>query len=1233
MPNNMSTTKGSQLQIIFLLFLIFTAQQTSAATKTCTGTGSWNTSGTWSPSGVPSSSDDVIITGNFTVSVNITTATCKSLNINSGSTLTIPNNKKLTISGAAGITANGTLDINSGDLTLSTSGATFTIGAAGVVNWLPKTNTLAGATLFTNGTENFSSTSTLKISSWYNYAVPLKNVISGGFGNLTITTLSGGTLYTWQMMNTFHTNPVAGTLTIDNGYVVLDNSNTITTTTIGNIVLNTAFSYLDCYNGTRSTAFTVTTNNLTITGGELDCFYTAGIGTCTFNVTGNLTITAGGLFIGANGNNGTVTLNVSGNATLTKSGIYGVNSGTGNFTLAITGNFTLLKSGATYSEYYGIIDGTGNTTLTVGGNFSHQGYSSFIFNSGVTGMGNGNATCTIGGTFSQSDGNLSGIWNLTTYTAGVCNFTAGNINFTGGVFMVHYGCSAATIINTLTVNGNLSVSYSNSTDIFRGIGLSSLNSTDNGASFVLVVNGNTLFSGNLSGEFTSSAATGNETITTDGSLTVSGGNNRFDYSTGATTWNHGGNISVSAGTLFLSATTGTATINVAGNIILTGGTSSLKGNTGNCTLSVNGNFDQSAGTFFVYNNAASSSTGNIATTINGNFSQAGGILNYSNNTSNTGDLDINLKGANYNLAGTGSIITAGAGTGTLFGKLNFNRAGTMTFARTSSTHNIQQVKQNVKSGCTLQLSLEDLQIASHNTAATDFLKVESGGVLDMGNARIYSNLTNTNSGCRVESGGTLKTANTEGLYNGTNTATVNSAGNMDYYLDANSIVEYNGINNQVVTGIGNGIATGVQHKYGILKINFQGTPDTEYAYPIAGNIFVRTQLNLTAGELNLDNNYITIESGSGNAITRTNGYIKSETNAAVNGSIIKWKNMSSGLHVFPFGKNSTTYIPVSFTLNTGAGNDVEISTRATGNDNTPFTGVSNVTAVTNLDKSGSDVSISNVIDRWWIINAPSVTADIILSYAGTENTISPANLLGSMMAQSWDGLRWGTPFGSGTGVTSGVGTVAALGVNTFSPIVLVSGSGALPIKLLNFDVRVENKIGKLDWSTSEEKDNDYFIIERSKDAKSFSKIGRIEGAGNSNTVQNYSFEDSQPYPGINYYRLKQTDFNGDFSYSPIKSIRLDDKISSEAQIKVNSVGPNPFKSNFSVNYQSATEKQIEFSLYNSSGQKVFHESTNASSGDNKFDYVDENHLPPGNYILNVISGTEKLTIKLIKSEY
>jgi hypothetical protein len=94
----------------------------------------------------------------------------------------------------------------------------------------------------------------------------------------------------------------------------------------------------------------------------------------------------------------------------------------------------------------------------------------------------------------------------------------------------------------------------------------------------------------------------------------------------------------------------------------------------------------------------------------------------------------------------------------------------------------------------------------------------------------------------------------------------------------------------------------------------------------------------------------------------------------------------------------------------------------------------------------------------------------------------------------------------------------------------------LPIELLYFNGKFNGKYNELKWSTATETNNDYFTIEKSKDGINWNKVIEVDGAGNSTSTLNYTFNDYSFSNTINYYRLKQTDFDGKFKYSNIIAI-------------------------------------------------------------------------------------------------
>lgn len=110
-------------------------------------------------------------------------------------------------------------------------------------------------------------------------------------------------------------------------------------------------------------------------------------------------------------------------------------------------------------------------------------------------------------------------------------------------------------------------------------------------------------------------------------------------------------------------------------------------------------------------------------------------------------------------------------------------------------------------------------------------------------------------------------------------------------------------------------------------------------------------------------------------------------------------------------------------------------------------------------------------------------------------------------------------------------------ISPTNPGGLCDSPSTLPVQFSDFQVVADNKATKITFSTAIEINNDYFSIERSDDGTNYETVGTIKGAGNSNVDQDYSFVDKNPLPGQSYYRVKQTDFDGAFNYSIVRSVR------------------------------------------------------------------------------------------------
>ncbi len=94
----------------------------------------------------------------------------------------------------------------------------------------------------------------------------------------------------------------------------------------------------------------------------------------------------------------------------------------------------------------------------------------------------------------------------------------------------------------------------------------------------------------------------------------------------------------------------------------------------------------------------------------------------------------------------------------------------------------------------------------------------------------------------------------------------------------------------------------------------------------------------------------------------------------------------------------------------------------------------------------------------------------------------------------------------------------------------------LPVLLNEFTAQKEENSVLLKWTTAQEINSSRFVVEKSRDGRTWRDIGSVNAAGNSTSISNYNFYDNAPFSGVNYYRLKQIDRDGRFVYSSVKTV-------------------------------------------------------------------------------------------------
>lgn len=298
---------------------------------------------------------------------------------------------------------------------------------------------------------------------------------------------------------------------------------------------------------------------------------------------------------------------------------------------------------------------------------------------------------------------------------------------------------------------------------------------------------------------------------------------------------------------------------------------------------------------------------------------------------------------------------------------------------------------------------------------------------------------------------------------------------------------------------------------------------------------------------------------------------------------------------FPIGKSPIGYAPVGISGLTSAttfqaeyfsGTPVDTMTRAMGIDH--------VSAI-----------------EYWTLSRTSGTSNAIvaLSWRGSSNVTDPSSLL----LARYDGSQWVDHPATADAMASTITTNSP--VTSFSDFTLGSSlplpANPLPVELLYFNATVTGDEVLLEWSTATESDNDFFVVEKTKDGLNFEEVAKIDGAGNSSFILKYQTLDENPYPGKSYYRLQQVDFSGHFSYSDLV------QVSFESNGFTWNIYPNPvYDQVVNVAFSTPSATDIELRLVDVTGKVHFRTILTGDAVALPYD------LAPGAYFLVAASNGE-----------
>ncbi|OFY37437.1 MAG: hypothetical protein A2W91_15100 [Bacteroidetes bacterium GWF2_38_335] len=395
-----------------------------------------------------------------------------------------------------------------------------------------------------------------------------------------------------------------------------------------------------------------------------------------------------------------------------------------------------------------------------------------------------------------------------------------------------------------------------------------------------------------------------------------------------------------------------------------------------------------------------------------------------------------------------------------------------------------------------------------------------------------------------------------------------------------------------------------------------------------GNMEMGTSgsLNFMSGTIVTGTNRIIVKNTSTAAISGHN------TDCYVSGNLRRYILSGSNTYVFPVGVSDR--YTLAELINTGLNGVSYIDAKfispytmsgtlnpATAVDNTtPYLSIASE-GIWQLDPNAAPTGGSYSIKLWFNDGGGTNPFTTL-----TDDMFGPLKRPSASTSDAdWTALG-GTVNAAGTpGRTVAGGYAQRTGWTTFSQYAIGIAPFPLPVELLSFKAAYNGKSVDLSWSTLSEINNDYFTIERSLDSEDFSDIGTVRSiapGGNSSTILNYTFKDLDVKPGIYYYRLKQTDFNGDFAYSKVESVVI-------GESGLFSMQPNPATNEVELIYSCIENDNPLVSIYDDKLRLVFSTELSCQPGVYR-EVINIEHLSKGMYLVIFKSQTEMFREKLIK---
>lgn len=224
--------------------------------------------------------------------------------------------------------------------------------------------------------------------------------------------------------------------------------------------------------------------------------------------------------------------------------------------------------------------------------------------------------------------------------------------------------------------------------------------------------------------------------------------------------------------------------------------------------------------------------------------------------------------------------------------------------------------------------------------------------------------------------------------------------------------------------------------------------------------------------------------------------------------------------------------------------------------------------------------------------------------------------LPDLRVANFNGTGWDDKGNTATTGTTAAGTITSDSVsgvwNAFTLGSLIPYPGnPLPVELLSFRGEKKGKSVLLQWTTASEKNNDYFTLKKSSNNFNFAELTKVQGAGTTNSISNYSFTDYQPLQGLNYYKLLQTDFDGTTTDEGTIAVRFDN-LKTDAIIIPDGPGQQ-----INIQFTEVTDENLKVDLIDVTGKLILEKDLHAG----EISYaIKTNNIATGIYLIRISSS-------------